>query len=50
VFESLPSRDASAAVRPDPDIGTIVWHTGADFAPEILHQKLNRAGIAAAAR
>lgn len=50
VFEPLRSKDTFAAVRLDPDIGTIVWPTGADFAPEFLYRKLNPAGFATPTR
>ena len=46
VFEPLRNPVAFAAVRVDPDIRTIAWPNGADFAPEFLHGLLS-SGVAA---
>jgi hypothetical protein len=38
IFDPLRTRaDLFAAVRVDPDAGTIVWPNGADLAPEVLY-------------
>jgi len=37
VFEPLKNQDYFRQVRVDPEIGTICWPNGADFAPEFLH-------------
>jgi hypothetical protein len=46
VFEPLRDPVLFAAVRLDPEIRTIAWPNGADFAPEFLHGLLS-AGVAA---
>jgi hypothetical protein len=46
VFEPLRDPIAFAAVRVDPEIRTIAWPNGADFAPEFLHGLLS-SGVAA---
>jgi hypothetical protein len=46
VFEPLRDPVAFAAVRVDPEIRTIAWPNGADFAPEFLHGLLS-SGVAA---
>jgi hypothetical protein len=40
-----PLKDVAefAKVRFEPDLGTIVWSNGADFAPEFLHDELKAA-------
>lgn len=38
VFEPLKDPKMFAQFRLDPDTHTLVWPTGADFAPEILHE------------
>jgi hypothetical protein len=40
VFESLKNKDAFAGFTLDPELDTLVWPNGADFAPEFLYQKL----------
>ena len=40
VFEPLKSRETFRKVRLDPELNTICWDTGADFAPEFLYAKL----------
>jgi hypothetical protein len=45
-FEPLRDPIAFAAVRVDPEIRTIAWPNGADFAPEFLHGLLS-SGVAA---
>lgn len=37
IFEPLKDLDYFAQLRVDPDIHTVVWPNGADFAPEFLH-------------
>ena len=39
VFEPLKDRDYFRQFRVDPDLHTIVWPNGADFAPEFLYQR-----------
>lgn len=38
VFEPLRDPGYFGRVRVDPDMGTVVWPNGADFAPETLHR------------
>ncbi len=40
VFEPLKDKGLFGQLVLDRDLGTIVWPTGADFAPEFLYQKL----------
>jgi hypothetical protein len=40
MFEPLRDLALFAAVRVDPEIRTIAWPNGADFAPEYLHALL----------
>jgi hypothetical protein len=40
MFASLRDREKFAAVRIDPELGTVVWTNGADLAPEFLHDRL----------
>jgi len=40
IFQPLRNPSAFAAVRIDPEIGTIAWPNGADFAPEFLRSLL----------
>lgn len=37
VFEPLREREFFARVKLDPQLRTIAWPNGADFAPEFLH-------------
>ena len=47
VFEPLlRNRAIFESVRVDPELGTIVWPTGADLDPDVLHE----AGVAVAVR
>jgi len=39
VFEPLKDIDEFRKVTLDPDIRTIVWPNGADFAPEFLYER-----------
>jgi hypothetical protein len=41
VFEPLRSPDYFAHVSVNPEIGTITWPNGADFAPEFLYNKVH---------
>jgi len=38
VFEPLKDPKVFAQFRLDPEVHTIVWSNGADFAPEFLHE------------
>lgn len=40
MFMPLKDRSRFAEVVFDPELGTIVWPNGADFAPEFLYQRL----------
>ena len=40
VFEPLDDTDYFGRCRVDPDLHTIVWPNGADFAPEFLRARL----------
>jgi hypothetical protein len=40
VFVPLKDKAKFAALRLDPELGTIVWDNGADLAPEFLHDHL----------
>ena len=40
VFEPLKEKNVFSAFSVDPELNTIVWPNGADFAPEYLYQKL----------
>lgn len=40
VFAPLKDASLFAAVRLDPELGTVTWPNGADFAPEFLYQRL----------
>jgi hypothetical protein len=42
-FEPLRDVVEFAKLRFEPDLGTIVWPNGADFAPEFLHDELKAA-------
>lgn len=41
VFETLKDPAEFAKGAFDPDLGTIVWPSGADFAPEFLYEQLS---------
>ncbi|MGB5452022.1 MAG: DUF2442 domain-containing protein [Sedimenticolaceae bacterium] len=40
VFEPLKDKARFAAFSLDPELETLVWPNGADFAPEFLYQQL----------
>lgn len=40
VFEPLKDPDVFAELRVDPELETIVWPCGADFAPEFLYERV----------
>ena len=40
MFESLKNVDRFKKFRIDPELETIVWENGADFAPEFLYEKM----------
>ena len=40
VFEPLKEQRRFKTVRLDPELNTICWENGADFAPEFLYEKL----------
>jgi hypothetical protein len=40
MFEPLKDLGAFRAFRVDPELETVVWENGADFAPEFLHDRL----------
>lgn len=42
VFEPLNDQEYFQSFRVDPDIHTLVWDNGADFAPEYLREKLTK--------
>lgn len=39
VFEPLRDPDYFASFRLDPELHTVVWPNGADFAPDFLHER-----------
>ena len=41
IFEPLRDPDYFARLAVSPDLGTISWPNGADFAPEFLYEKLH---------
>ena len=40
MFAPLGDKEKFKAFRVDPELNTIVWENGADFAPEFLHERL----------
>jgi Protein of unknown function (DUF2442) len=48
VFEPLKDVAVFATLRADPELETLVWDNGADFAPEMLYERLNSSKFAAA--
>jgi hypothetical protein len=40
MFEPLKDMNKFRSFSVDPELNTIVWENGADFAPEFLHQRL----------
>jgi hypothetical protein len=47
IFLALRDPSVFAAARLDPEIRTVAWPSGADFAPEFLHSLLS-SGVTAA--
>ncbi len=45
VFASLIDPAAFAAVRVDPELGTIVWANGADLDPDVLYSTVTGAPL-----
>jgi hypothetical protein len=43
IFEPLRDPARFAEVRVDPELATITWPNGADFAPEFLYERVKRA-------
>ena len=43
VFEPLRDPSYFAQLRVDPELDTIAWPNGADFAPEFLYESVKRA-------
>ncbi len=41
MFESLKDPAEFRKAKVDPELGTVVWPNGADFAPEFLYEKVN---------
>ena len=41
IFEPLRDIDFFQSVRLHPELHTIVWPNGADFAPEFLHERVH---------
>lgn len=46
VFEPLRDPAVFAQVAIDPDVHTIAWPNGADFAPEFLHELMRHHALA----
>jgi hypothetical protein len=42
VFEPLKNERYFGQVRVDPELGTVVWPNGADFAPEFLYEQIRK--------
>lgn len=40
IFEPLKNISQFKLFKVDPDLNTIVWENGADFAPEFLYEKM----------
>jgi hypothetical protein len=49
VFEPLKDVAEFAKLRADPELDTIVWPNGADFAPELLYEQVQKARARSAA-
>lgn len=45
VFDPLKDQDYFRQFRIDPDLHTLTWPNGADFAPEFLYEKVQVARI-----
>ena len=43
VFAPLKDPEVFKRLRVDPELHTLVWENGADFAPEFLHQSVKEA-------
>ena len=49
VFEPLKEPTEFAKLRADPELHTLVWPNGADFAPEWLYEQVQKGRVGAAA-
>jgi hypothetical protein len=49
VFEPLKDVAEFAKLRADPELSTLVWPNGADFAPEFLYEQAQKARARGAA-
>jgi len=45
VFAPLMDENEFAKVRVDPELGTIVWPTGADLCPDVLYARVTGTAI-----
>jgi hypothetical protein len=45
VFEPLRDVSEFAKLKADPELETVVWPNGADFAPEFLYEKVKQAAL-----
>lgn len=48
VFAPLAEPEEFAKVRVDPDLGTVVWPSGADLDPDVLHARITGRSLEAA--
>ena len=48
VFADLVDPEAFAKVRVDGDLGTVVWPSGADLDPDVLHARITGRSLDAA--
>jgi len=45
MFAALRDQAIFARVRVDPELGTVVWPTGADLCPDVLYSRLTGAPL-----